>query len=900
MEKREKSHYKNKLVTDSPECQTALSRFIKERENEKADALLTLIKNSNRLDILVKYRENEDETLLHTAVKYQDDESMVNRLADLCPQLLTQARENSEEYKGQTAFHIAITKGNAMAVEAMLEQAKKGKSSDILNRMMYTEATGTRFVNTVMMGGIPLSVAALAFREDIVQTLIENDAELEFTNEDGDTVLHSLIKYAAIYPEKGNDVVLMLQHLQQKVMEKGQTERMFSDDSDSLHYKYQYTYVWFIRNSEHLTPLQLAAKHGVVEAFNYIMNMENVYCFFSTHDGLFDIKMYDVTEVDSIANIRAAASNNGSTKKTHSRGAVIPKREGIANKPLRKSKQQQCVPCGGEYPETESILEMMFNNSYHSKDAFRLIEMPPVKNLVRAKWTFYRWIYYLWFCFHVLFIIGLTSYAVVRPQIYYNTSGKSRADREADNSSVHSFVTVFHWLAFVCGLLYVVVSILLFVPKFRRSNARQYFLHNLEYIVILTVHSSCIVIDTFMTASDDSHDGIPLIIALITGWWFTVFFLRPQRIFSFFTELIKRVIIGDLFRFGIVLLFELISFTAGMHILFQVDVISTTGGSVDKSDYSSYWTTMLAMFKLMLGLDDIDSLYDSRVPWLSVTLFVVFVILSYILLLNALIAMVSQTCAIVLEDRYPQWRVQQLSVILFLEDIFCSCCLNRALPCHAEAREIRGFDTVTKQNKSDKRFLYEIHSLQMEYATEEDKSGVMKTVRVVPNPMETMANMTTPMDLNESIVQWKDTEYLNPRRGGTFSSMITRKRISGSLSGMNTRFQNKPKKQKALDVLPEVEGETEIDTPPRARKRGKSPKPIPTVLQSEDSPILSKKASKRKRHKSENLHEKKSPSPTMVHPGSAGALYSSAPEGLPSVVDSREVDIQTVHSSHVY
>ncbi|XP_033732844.1 transient receptor potential cation channel subfamily V member 5-like [Pecten maximus] len=899
MEKREKSHYKTKLVTDSIECQKALSRFIKEGENEKADDLLSLFNYYNRTDALVKYRENEDETFLHTAAKYQDDDSMVQRLAKLCPQLLTQARENSEDYKGQTAFHIAITKGNICAVETMLAQAKQSQSSDILKRMMYTEATGARFVNTAMMGGIPLSVAALAFQPEMVYILIENEAEIEHANADGDTVFHSLIKYAAIYPEKITDVVSMLECLQDELKIKGLTERMFSDDSTSLQYKYQYTYVWFIRNNENLTPLQLAAKHGVVEAFDLIINLEDVYCFFSTHDGLFDIKMYDVTEVDSIAAIRAAASNNGLVKKAHSRGSVLPKREGIANKQLRKSKQQ-IVACGGNYPETESILEMMFNNSYHSKDAFRLIEMPPVKNLVRAKWTFYRWIYYIWFCFHVLFIMGLTGYAVVRTQIFYDTSGKSRADRESENPEVNAFVKIYHWLSFVCGLIYVLVSVLLFVPKFRRSNSDQYFLHNLEYIVILTVHSSCIVIDTFMTASDDSHDGIPLIIALITGWWFTVFFLRPQRIFSFFTEMIKRVIIGDLFRFGIVLLFELISFTAAMHILFQVDAVPGDNNDVAENEYSSYWTTMLAMFKLMLGLGDIETLYDSRVPWLSVTLFVIFVILSYVLLLNALIAMMSQTCAIVLEDRYPQWRIQQLSVILFLEDIFCLCCLNRVLPCHSEAREIRGFDTATKQNKSDIRYLFEIHSLQMTYATEEDKSGLMKTSGrgIVSNLMGTIANKTS-YDLNASIGYGDDSSFdsLSLRRRPT-SSMSIRRRRPGSLSFADTLSPVKPRRRN-LGVLKEEE--SEIETPPLERNRDNIPKQlVPEVLLTERSPILHKKQnSKRKRHKSENLHEKKPPSPTMVIPEYAGSMYASAPGGLPVVSDSREVDIQTLHALHI-
>lgn len=67
----------------------------------------------------------------------------------------------------------------------------------------------------------------------------------------------------------------------------------------------------------------------------------------------------------------------------------------------------------------------------------------------------------------------------------------------------------------------------------------------------------------------EEHDNIPLIVALICGWWLNIFFLYPIKHFSFFTELIKQVIIGDLIRFGLVILFGLFSFSAGMYIVFR-------------------------------------------------------------------------------------------------------------------------------------------------------------------------------------------------------------------------------------------------------------------------------------------------------------------------------------------
>lgn len=95
-------------------------------------------------------------------------------------------------------------------------------------------------------------------------------------------------------------------------------------------------------------------------------------------------------------------------------------------------------------------------------------------------------------------------------------------------------------------------------------------------------------------------------------------------------------------------------------------------------------------------------------------------------MLNALIAMMSQTCSSVSEDRFPLWRIQQLSVILVIEDIMCLCCFQNILSSAGTKKEVRGLDPITKQRKYEERYFLEIHSLQMEYATAEEKNRVQK------------------------------------------------------------------------------------------------------------------------------------------------------------------------------
>lgn len=76
---------------------------------------------------------------------------------------------------------------------------------------------GSLFNDTVMMGQLPLSIAALTFNLEMVDLLWDKKAKLYYQNDRGDTVLHSLVRYAAIFEDKQDDVVRMMKALDQKL-----------------------------------------------------------------------------------------------------------------------------------------------------------------------------------------------------------------------------------------------------------------------------------------------------------------------------------------------------------------------------------------------------------------------------------------------------------------------------------------------------------------------------------------------------------------------------------------------------------------------------------------------------------------------------------------------------------
>ena len=65
-----------------------------------------------------------------------------------------------------------------------------------------------------------MSIAALTFNLDMVDMLLRHGAELCDTNDRGDTVFHSLIRFSALYPEKESKAVELMAELHRRLKDK--------------------------------------------------------------------------------------------------------------------------------------------------------------------------------------------------------------------------------------------------------------------------------------------------------------------------------------------------------------------------------------------------------------------------------------------------------------------------------------------------------------------------------------------------------------------------------------------------------------------------------------------------------------------------------------------------------
>lgn len=211
----------------------------------------------------------------------------------------------------------------------------------------------------------------------------------------------------------------------------------------------------------------------------------------------------------------------------------------------------------------------------------------------------------------------------------------------------------------------------------------------------------------------------------------------------FFHKHDKIGFVKDFAPFTVVFIWLLISFTAIMYILFR--------GTDDVDEFDTMERSLLTMLNLGVGLDNIGVLHQSRIPWLAYTIFVVFAILSFIHLFNALVAVMSTTFNAVHQDKKSYFKYNKLRMIELFEDIVllsglvkCErlCFIKKAKLCTQEstctvspstiyekytkqvANEIEG-----EQSESETRYFFDFHLLLDLEDFKEDKKDKKMEVK---------------------------------------------------------------------------------------------------------------------------------------------------------------------------
>ncbi|XP_017307076.1 transient receptor potential cation channel subfamily V member 4 isoform X1 [Ictalurus punctatus] len=546
-------------------------------------------------------------------------------------------------YRGQTALHIAIERRCKHYTELLVE-----KEADV-----HAQARG-RFFQPRDEGGyfyfgeLPLSLATCTNQPVLVHYLIENShkkADLRRQDSRGNTALHALVHVADNTRENTRFVTKMYDLLlvnSAKLYPECNLEQLLNNDG--------------------MSPLMMAAKLGKIGVFQHIIRREikddevRHLCrkFKDWAYGPVYSSLYDLSYLDT---------------------------------------------CG----EDVSVLEILVYNS-RIENRYEMLAVAPINEMLGAKWKKFAAV-----TFYISVVSYLITMIVFTLVAYYRPSG---------STPPFPYVTTGDKLRLAGELLTLSSGLFFFI-----SNTKDLFLKKCPAVSSLFMDGSfqllyfmysvlVLVTAALYLAGVEAYVTV-MVCALVLGWLNTLYFTRGFKLTGTYSIMIQKILFKDLFRFLLVYLLFMIGYASALVSLLNPcppNSTYTRWNITTKSycrDTVAFSTFLLELFKLTIGLGNLEEMLQGmQYPEVCLILAVTYIVLSFVLLLNMLIALMGQTVTKVNKQSKKIWKLQWATTILDIE---------RSLPvCLRKKFRVGEMVTVGKtwDGMPDKRWCFRVDEVK--------------------------------------------------------------------------------------------------------------------------------------------------------------------------------------------
>ena len=547
--------------------------------------------------------------------------------------------DNTKEYKGQTVLHIAIARGTE---EPFILEIILGKINEKqLEYLLCKCATGTSPNYVSLLGETPLAAALI---DEVIngQTghfslLLYHGADIKQINSKGDNILHSIVRITKLTDMNVPEIL-------DEILASGVIEMYPGKLEDCSR----------MPNGEYCTPLQLAFKLSAVSMVHWLIQKFHQRQIFV--NGNSHIEAFNITELDTVTNrIVSATPKNGDDTK---RGC-----EDWSYERTRK-------------PHMPSGLEMMFANNFSSDDALDMMDIKCVKFLVKEKWKQERLIFFLFGIVYFVSLLLITVYSIYRKDA--NLSNISTVSQSSihnlDPNKFSNFSKSLLYLSTVISILALVLCATMLIGRLiLRPNPLSQMIHNIDYSVMFIAFAIMLFLDCLLVIIKINHEfeynGELLLVSIVFGWSFSTMFLRISISLGHLIDLLRQVINTHIISFLCITAIINIAFAACFFDLMRY-VEDENGNVTENENFQSFWRTMYTMFTVTLGLNELEAIFNSRNSWFTILLFIIFMIIVYLLILNFLIAVMTETCTRIFSRRNEQTTLHRLSSMLFIEDMF--------------------------------------------------------------------------------------------------------------------------------------------------------------------------------------------------------------------------------------
>ncbi|KAI5615260.1 transient receptor potential cation channel subfamily V member 4 isoform X1, partial [Silurus asotus] len=513
-------------------------------------------------------------------------------------------------YRGQTALHIAIERRCKHYAEMLVE-----KEADV-----HAQARG-RFFQPRDEGGyfyfgeLPLSLAACTNQPGLVHYLTENShktADLRRQDSRGNTALHALVHVADNTRENTRFVTKMYDLLLIK------SAKLYPESNLEQ-----------VLNNDGMSPLMMAAKLGKIGVFQHIIRRE--------------IKDDEVRHLCR-------------KFKDWAYGPVYSSLYDLSNLDM----------CG----EDVSVLEILVYNS-RIENRHEMLAVEPINELLREKWQKFA---------AVTFYISVVSYLItmiIFTLVAYN--------RPSDGMPPYSYVTTEDKLRLAGELITLSSGLFFFISNIkdlllkRMPSVTSLFIDG-SFQLLYFMYSVLVLVSVSLYLAGIQAYVTVMVCALVLGWMNTLYFTRGFKLTGTYSIMIQKILFKDLFRFLLVYVLFMIGYASGLVSLLNPCPPNSTKlpwDATNKSfcrDPAAFSTVLLELFKLTIGLGNLEDMVQGmQYPEVCLILAVTYIVVSFVLLLNMLIALMGQTVTKVSKQSKQMWKLQWATTILDIERSLPTC-----------------------------------------------------------------------------------------------------------------------------------------------------------------------------------------------------------------------------------
>ncbi|XP_010883241.2 transient receptor potential cation channel subfamily V member 5-like [Esox lucius] len=543
---------------------------------------------------------------------------------------------------GETALHVAVLYDNMEAAVALMEGAP-----ELINDPMTSD---------LFHGMTPLHLAVVNQNINLVRHLIARGADvttprvtgLYFRKRPGGQLYYGehILSFAACVGNKdiislvinagastraqdsiGNTVLHILILQPNKSLAVKTMDMLFSYDLKLDHA----VPLDMVPNFNGLTPIKMAAKKGNLVVFQHLVNRRRLVQW---NMGPLTSNLYDLEEIDSWA-------------------------------------------------DKLSVLELIVGSQ--RREARGILEVTPVKQLVSIKWNLYGKHYFRFLLLLYLLYIGIFTLCCMNRPLKdapenYTDDAMDKTTRVQKTLS-ESYVTYGDTLRLAGEIISVVgalVILLLEIPDMLRVGAKKYFgqtaLGGPFHVILITFACLVVLLCVFRLCGVKRETDV-MAICLVLAWSNVLFFARGFPMLGPYVIVIQKIIFGDLTKFMWLSFIMLIGFSTSLWMVYMTQL----QGSLPQ--YRSYPITLFSLFELSVGLIDLPVDQTIKIAPIVFVLHCTLSLTLCTLLINLLIAMMSDTHWRVSQEKEELWRTQVVATTLMLERRLPRCLWPRLGVC---------------------------------------------------------------------------------------------------------------------------------------------------------------------------------------------------------------------------